>query len=394
MLKVVYNAIFHYFRAEFPFNWAKKPIFSRMQDNQQNQSVPEQFPVGSIVPLSRIDISHTDEIGNAAETSVAKTLLNRKSHCTACGDTDGGCSSCKSGSSSSEENAREVQDNGQDWFVEVSFKARRKQLFKKNRNGRYALSDTVIVQSEHGSDAGTITAVGSIAEMKKNKQEMPVLSLQRIASPEDILRIKENREHEKDIVREVKAKTKEAGLDMKIVDAEWQFDRSRLSIYFSAPQRVDFRELVKELARTYHARIELRQIPAREEAKRLGGIGPCGLELCCSTFLNEFEQINLDHAKAQLLPPNISKLSGMCGRLKCCLLFEIDNYVSALKNYPPLDSFVHLTEGRARMIKIDIFSDTVTVIGESTGTFHTVSLEELNALRRNGKVEAPREYQS
>ncbi len=223
---------------------------------------------------------------------------------------------------------------------------------------------------------------------------MPVLSLQRIASPEDILRIKENREHEKDIVREVKAKTKEAGLDMKIVDAEWQFDRSRLSIYFSAPQRVDFRELVQELARTYHARIELRQIPAREEAKRLGGIGPCGLELCCSTFLNEFEQINLDHAKAQLLPPNISKLSGMCGRLKCCLLFEIDNYVSALKNYPPLDSFVHLTEGRARMIKIDIFSDTVTVIGESTGTFHTVSLEELNALRRNGKVEAPREYQS
>jgi cell fate regulator YaaT (PSP1 superfamily) len=365
-----------------------------MKDNQHNQSVQEQFPVGSIVPLSRIDISHTDEIGNAAETSVAKSLLNRKSHCTACGDKDGGCSTCKSGSSPSENNAREVQDNAQDWFVEVSFKARRKQLYKKNRNGRYALSDTVIVQSEYGSDAGTITAVGSIAEMKKNNQETPTLSLQRLATPEDILRIKENREHEKEITREVKAKVKEYGLDMKIVDAEWQFDRSRLSVYFSAPQRVDFRELVKELARTYHARIELRQIPAREEAKRIGGIGPCGLELCCSTFLNEFEQINLEHAKAQMLPPNISKLSGMCGRLKCCLLYEIDNYVSALKNYPPLDSYVHLTEGRARMIKIDIFSDTVTVIGENTGTFHTVSLEELNTLRRNGKVEAPKEYQS
>ena len=95
-----------------------------------------------------------------------------------------------------------------------------------------------------------------------------------------------------------------------------------------------------------------------------------------------------------MLPPNISKLRGMCGRLKCCLLYEIDNYVSALKNYPPLDSYVHLPEGRARMIKIDIFSDTVTVIGENTGTFHTVSLEELNTLRRNGKVEAPKEYQS
>ena len=365
-----------------------------MKDNQNNQSVQEQFPVGSIVPLSRIDISHTDTIGNAAETSVAKSLLNRKSHCTACGDKDGGCSTCKSGSSPNEDNVREVQDNAQDWFVEVSFKARRKQLFKKNRNGRYALSDTVIVQSEYGSDAGTITAVGSIAEMKKNNQETPTISLQRLATPEDILQIKANREQEKEIIREVKAKVKEYGLDMKIVDAEWQFDRSRLSVYFSAPQRVDFRELVKELARIYHARIELRQIPAREEAKRIGGIGPCGLELCCSTFLNEFEQINLEHAKAQMLPPNISKLSGMCGRLKCCLLYEIDNYVSALKNYPPLDSYVHLTEGRARMIKIDIFSDTVTVIGESTGTFHTVSLEELNTLRRNGKVEAPKEYQS
>ena len=98
-------------------NCAKKPIFSHMKDNQHNQSVQEQFPVGSIVPLSRIDISHTDEIGNAAETSVAKSLLNRKSHCTACGDKDGGCSTCKSGSSPNEENAREVQDNAQDWFV-------------------------------------------------------------------------------------------------------------------------------------------------------------------------------------------------------------------------------------------------------------------------------------
>jgi cell fate regulator YaaT (PSP1 superfamily) len=364
-----------------------------MSDNLINQqSEPDEFPVGSIVPLSRIDLSHSDKVGNAAEASIASTLRNRKSHCTACGDTDGGCSSCKSGSTAEEPSDQmPEQSNAQDWFVEVSFKARRKQLYKKSKHGRFALSDTVIVESEHGTDAGTITAVGLIAEIKKTDQEIPLHSVLRIAAKEDFEKIKSNREQEKEIVREVKDKVKSFGLDMKVVDAEWQFDKSRLSIYFSAPHRVDFRELVKDLARTFHTRIELRQIPAREEAKRLGGIGPCGLELCCSSFLNEFDQITLDHAKAQQLPPNMSKLSGMCGRLKCCLLFEIDNYVSALKNYPPLDSYLQLADGRARMIKIDIFSDTVTVISEANGAFLTVTLEELNALRREGKIESPKE---
>lgn len=355
-------------------------------------SEQDEFPVGSIVPLSRIDLSHSDNIGNAADASIASSLRNRTSHCTACGDKEGGCSTCKSGSSSSEtENSHSETTNPQDWFVEVSFKARRKQMYRKSKTGRYALSDTVIVQSDHGTDAGTITAVGLIADLKKTDDSEIVHTVIRIAGKEDLDKIKSNREHEKEIIREVKDKAKSSSLDMKIVDAEWQFDRSRLSIYFSAPQRVDFRELVKDLARTFHTRIELRQIPAREEAKRLGGIGPCGLELCCSSFLNEFDQITLDHAKAQHLPPNISKLSGMCGRLKCCLLYEIDNYVSALKNYPPLDSYVHLADGRARMIKIDIFSDTVTVISEGNGAFLTVTLEELNALRKEGKIESPKE---
>lgn len=374
-------------------NIALRRLFSMNENHTNQQSEQDEFPVGSIVPLSRIQISHSDDVGNAADASIASTLRNRKSHCTACGDKEGGCSTCKSGSSEKPvEETMNDTSNAQDWFVEVSFKARRKLMFKKSKNGRFALSDTVIVQSDHGNDAGTITAVGKIADLKNSEDPEHMHSVLRIASKEDIEKIKSNRDHEKSIVREVKDKVKTSGLEMKVVDAEWQFDRSRLSIYFSAPQRVDFRDLVKDLARTYHSRIELRQIPAREEAKRLGGIGPCGLELCCSSFLNEFDQITLDHAKAQHLPPNISKLSGMCGRLKCCLLYEIDNYVTALKNYPPLDSYLLLSDGRARMIKIDIFSDTVTVISEANGAFLTVTLEELNELRRNGKIESPKEF--
>ncbi len=385
-------SFFATFVSNYKYSALLGDYFSMSESHNHQSSEQDEFPVGSIVPLSRIDIPHTDDVGNAAEASIASTLRNRKSHCTACGGKDGGCSTCKTSISSNDTNELPIDSpNPQDWFVEVSFKARRKQMFKKTRNGRYALSDTVIVQSEHGNDAGTITAVGLIADLNKSDQNEPLFNVLRVASKEDIEKLKDNRDQEKVIVREVKEKVKSAGLDMKVVDAEWQFDRSRLSIYFSAPQRVDFRELVKDLARTYHTRIELRQIPAREEAKRLGGIGPCGLELCCSSFLNEFDQITLDHAKAQQLPPNISKLSGMCGRLKCCLLYEIDNYVTALKNYPPLDSYVQLPEGRARMIKIDIFSDTVTVIAESNGAFLTVTLEELNALRKEGKIESPKE---
>ena len=362
-------------------------------DSDQKQET--EFPVGSIVPLSRIQIPQKDTIGNAADTSIAPSLMKRKSHCTACGDSGSGCSSCKSGCETDEKSDITPEMHSQiadDWIAEISFKARRKVLFLKKKGQRIALSDLVLVESEHGTDAGIVSAVGKIVNLKE--KEPPVFSIIRAATKEEYQKHQDNRAQEKEIIQDVKLKAKQSNLEMKVVDAEWQFDKTRLSIYFTAPQRVDFRELVKDLARCYHARIELRQIPAREEAKRIGGIGPCGLELCCSTFLNEFSQINLEHAKAQQLPPNISKLSGMCGRLKCCLLYEIDNYISALKNYPPLDSYLHLPEGRARMIKVDIFSDNVTAISENSGAYLSISLETINELRREGKVEFAKELHS
>lgn len=346
-----------------------------------------------VVSLSQIALPHNDGLPSAAKVSVARTLLNRKSHCGACEtDTCGGdCNSCEKNVPSVERQAEflKPEDN---ILAEIVFKGGRKTLVRNRNRIAAALGDIAVVQAETGVDTGRICAVGRIAQDivdKRYKGELPDRDIIRVATADDIERLNENRRTEAEIIMQTRRAVKQCELDMKIVDAEWQFDRSRLTIFFTSPQRVDFRELVKELVRIYKTRIELRQIPAREEAKRLGGIGPCGLELCCSSFLTEFGQITLDHAKAQLLPGNISKLSGMCGRLKCCLLYELDNYVSALKNYPPLDSIVETATGRGRMMKIDIFKDVVTLFLEESHNYQTLTLEEINALRRENKVRLP-----
>lgn len=342
--------------------------------------------------ISKIQIPHRDGLPSAALVSVARTILNRKSHCTACGADSCG-DSCKSCSTNGQHDEKEFRDEPikpeDNVIAEIICKGGRKTLVRNRNRVDAALGDIVVVQAENGTDAGRISAVGRIAEdilRTRYKGELPDHTIIRAATPEDVERINENRRMEAEIVFQSRRLVKQFNLDMKISDAEWQFDRSRLTIYFTSPQRVDFRELVKELARAHKSRIELRQIPAREETKRLGGIGPCGLELCCSSFLTEFGQITLDHARAQQLPNNMSKLSGMCGRLKCCLLYEVDNYVAALKNYPPLDSIVEMTTGTAKMIKIDIFKDIVTLFAENDRSYHTLTLDELNVLRREQKV--------
>lgn len=346
-----------------------------------------------LVSLSRISLPHNDGLPSAAKVSVARTLIERKSHCGTCetNSCDGNCSSCGNNVPSAERPA-EFLNPADNILAEIVFKGGRKALIRNRNRVPAALGDIVVVQAETGADAGRISAVGRIAENisdKHYKGDIPDRDMLRMATAGDIEQLDENRRTESEIIAQTRRAVKQYGLDMKIVDAEWQFDRSRLTIFFTSPQRVDFRELVKELVRIYKTRIELRQIPAREEAKRLGGIGPCGLELCCSSFLTEFGQITLDHAKAQLLPGNMSKLSGMCGRLKCCLLYEIDNYISALKNYPPLDSIVETASGRARIMKIDIFKDVVTLFSEEVHNYITLTLDEINMLRRENKIRLP-----
>lgn len=387
---------------------------------------------GSIVTLSHIGLGKIDDLPDAASVHVAKTIRNRKSNCDAsCGKDDGGCENCGSKSEAAATSAHDgaasegAEANGKSTaktavkqkdadspadpdspadegetgksyshIIEVEFKSRRKLLYRNEKHLELALGDLVVVEAERGLDAGRVSAMGRIANEKMHiiyKGEEPLFQVVRKANKKDQERYDQNKASEKEAFSVFKERIKHFSLDMKGVDAEWQFDHHRLTLFFTAPRQVDFRSLVRDLAAIFTTRIELRQISPRDEAKRVGGVGICGRELCCSTFLNRFEYITLDHAREQQLAQNPTKLSGLCGRLKCCLLYEIDYYTSALKNYPPLNSTIVTADGAGKMFKIDIFRDEVHLYYGKSGNYGTVTLSDLNKLRRDGKVLAPGE---
>jgi len=166
------------------------------------------------------------------------------------------------------------------------------------------------------------------------------------------------------------------GLLMKVTEAEWQFDRNKLIVYFTAERRVDFRELVRDLARNFRTRIELRQIGVRDEAALLGGVGRCGRELCCSTWLPELKPVSLQLAKDQRLSLNPAQISGCCGRLMCCLMYEHDMYIQARRRFPREGKALRTGRGEERVVAVDIWADTVT-LRDLEGTRRVVGLEEL-----------------
>jgi cell fate regulator YaaT (PSP1 superfamily) len=279
-------------------------------------------------------------------------------------------------------------------YVEVVFSDKRKKVFKNEHHLFIQLFEYVIVQVDSGLEYGTVVAIGNEAEEKvkycHNCQE-PEQIVVRHAHSEDMDKIKRNISLKPQTIEQVKEMISQFKLDMKINDAEWQFDRQKLIIFFTAPQRIDFRELVKELARNFKTRIELRQISNREEARRIGGMGPCGLNLCCSSFGNENCHVTLDHAKHQQLSNNISKLSGYCGRLKCCLLYEHDSYIEILDKYPAINSTVNTKEGAAFINKIDVFKETATLFYPVTGSYRSIPGESLLEYQKDGKVIPPPE---
>ena len=278
-------------------------------------------------------------------------------------------------------------------YAEVIFKCKRRQLFNNSNELLLKPPQYVVVEVENGTDIGTISAAGDCALEKFEccyNSNKPKFCILRHANKDDMQQFKKNAENEKKVVEQSKIFAERYELDIKITDAEWQFDRQRLTIYFTAPQRVDFRELVKDLARTFRTRIELRQISTREEAKRIGGMGPCGRKLCCSSFASEFNHVTLDHARMQQLSNNVAKLSGYCGRLKCCLLYEYDNYKESFKKYPPLNCTIKIKEGIARILKIDIFKDVVHLHIDETGVYKSITYEELIELKNNGNVRIPK----
>ncbi len=244
-------------------------------------------------------------------------------------------------------------------LVEVGFKGNRTGVYSNPVDLNLRPGNYVIVEVERGEDIGTVLSMGRVVSLKEQQSEP--LKIMRIATPDDILKLRKNRKEEEAAFDVCKRKINKHNLNMKLVDVEYQFDRNKLTYYFTSDQRVDFRQLVRDLAGKYHTRIELRQIGVRDEAKRIGGYGTCGYKLCCSTFMRDFETITTQHAKEQLLSLNPSKLSGVCGRLKCCLAFEKVFYVKELEQYPEIDESISTPHGKGIVEKVDIFSHTVSV---------------------------------
>jgi len=266
-------------------------------------------------------------------------------------------------------------------IVEVEFKGLRRDFFRNIPKASLATSDLVIVQADSGVDIGHVVKMGRTVAIKMQQKHLDrdspeILEVVRKATYDDAKTFEENKAREQDAADVCRGKIQKHGLDMKFVDVEFRFDLQKITLYYTAEQRVDFRELVKDLAGQYRTRIQLVQISAREEAKRLGGIGTCGRTLCCSSWLTEFKQVNTDAAKYQNLALNINRLSGQCGRLKCCLNYELDSYMTQLRRFPAIDSTVKTPKGTARVEKLDIFRDEVWFHYMQTGEWEMLSLDE------------------
>ena len=270
-----------------------------------------------------------------------------------------------------------------DWtgFAEISFKGNRKAYFGyTNLDLRPGLD--VIVEADPGKDLGKVTAVGVIAERKCSSSNggcatpAPEKKVLRIARPDDIGKSQTLRKDEDRVRVEARKLVTKHRLSMKVTDAEWQFDRNRLTVYFTAEKRVDFCQLVRDLASKFKARIQLKQIGVRDEAALLGGVGRCGRELCCSTWLPELKPVSLQLAKSQGLSLNPSQISGCCGRLMCCLMYEHRTYVEARRRFPREGRKIRTERGFERVITIDIWNDTV-LLKDDEGTRRNLTLEQL-----------------
>jgi len=251
-------------------------------------------------------------------------------------------------------------------LVEIAFKNPRKDYYRNSSNVEVSPGDYCIVQAERGEDMGQVVR---FSDHHKPKRNVRIRNILRLASREDIDHLEELRAKEKSAFEVCRQKVAVHGLPMKIVDVEYQFDGNKITFYFTSEQRVDFRQLVKDLAASFKTRIELRQIGARDEAKRFPGYGVCGKKTCCTSWLWEFEPVSLRMAKEQNLPLTPSKLTGVCGRLMCCLSYELGNYRFKTQGLPCIGDKVQCFGQRAKVEKIDIFKEEVSLVTKDGKSF-------------------------
>ncbi len=281
-------------------------------------------------------------------------------------------------------------------FVEVRFKNDRKCFYHNVHQLPLSVGSIVTVESSPGHDTGVVSLTGELVriQMKKKKAEAPQ-KVYRIANQRDIELWQEARRKEDSVKIEARRIARGLGLEMKITDVEFQGDGNKVTFYYTADGRVDFRQLIKEYASVFRAKIDMKQIGHRQEAAKIGGIGSCGRELCCSTWLTDFRSVNTQAARYQQLSINPQKLAGQCGKLKCCLNFELDSYMETLNHFPSSSTVLNTEKGRAFCIKIDVFKRKMWfAYVENSMTWYDLDIgvvKELIAVNKNGRPCAPLE---
>jgi len=268
--------------------------------------------------------------------------------------------------------------------VDIQFRQGQKVYYFDPAGFSCKAGDHVIIDTARGPEFGI--CAGGNHQIPEKDVVAPLRSVIRLATPEDEKTVARNRAEEKRAYEICLQKIADHGLDMQLVSAEYAFDGSKILFFFTADERVDFRELVKNLASVFHTRIELRQIGVRDKAKMVGGLGICGRPFCCASFLDDFQPVSIKMAKTQNLSLNPTKISGTCGRLMCCLKYEQEAYEDLLRHAPKMDSFVDTPDGRGTVVEVDLLRQRVKVRMEDAPETITVFSNEDIAILRSGKA--------
>ncbi|PWT71451.1 MAG: hypothetical protein C5B59_17910 [Bacteroidetes bacterium] len=320
--------------------------------------------------------------------------------CSNCGGANGKPSGCKSNGSCSTGGCNRL--NVHDWLsnlpmsnsdgdcrvIEVSFNnGSRKDFYRNTTTHIFEKGDCVTVEGVSGFDVGCVSLTGEIVRLqmkKKNVEENnpDMKKLLRKASDRDLEIMHQNKSREKEALVRSRAIARQLKLEMKMSEVEIQADGRKATFFYIADDRVDFRELIKIFASEFRLKVEMRQIGARQEAGKVGGIGSCGRELCCSTWLSDFKSVNTTAARYQNLSINQSKLSGQCGRLKCCLNYELDTYLDALQNFPDNAETLQVAKGTALLIKKDIFKNLMWYVLPDSNKQYPLSIEGVRKIKK------------
>ena len=317
------------------------------------------------------------------------------------GKSSGGCTSCSGACNvlSSTDWLGDVMDWAGDPYrdlVEVRFKAGRKEFFLNKTGGRLYTGDGIMVETGSGYHLGFVSLQGEMArlQLRKKAPKTPLeelKSIARLATEKDYQRFEEARNRELPSLYRAREIVQSMKLPMKLSDVEFQADGTKASFFYSADERIDFRELIKVLGSEFKIRVDMRQISLRQEAGRVGGIGTCGRELCCSTWLTDFKGVATSAARYQNLSLNPTKLSGQCGRLKCCLNYELETYLHELKDIPKVERDLQTQKGYARLQKTDIFRKRMWfAYGGDDSQWYELDLDRVNfILEQNKKGQKP-----